>query len=140
MTDIPQTLNQLFFSAVDRFSTKRAAFRHKAAGAWHDLTHQHFAQRVRHTAMGLWELGIRPGDRVAILSGNRPEWAIADFGCLTARCPDVAIYPTLPARQVAYILRDCGAVAVFVADPEQYAKVAECRGELPDLQHVILFE
>jgi long-chain acyl-CoA synthetase len=136
----PETLNQLFFAAVDRFSTKRAALRYKLGGAWHDVTHQQFARRVRHTAMGLRELGVQPGDRVAILSPNRPEWAMADFGCLTARCPDVAIYPTLPARQVAYILKDSGAAAVFVADTEQYAKVAEYRASLPDLKHVILLE
>jgi long-chain acyl-CoA synthetase len=136
----PRTLNELFFAAVDRFGSKRAALQFKAGGTWHDITHQELARRVKLTAMGLRELGVRPGDRVAILSGNRPEWAIADFACLTARCADVPVYPTLPARQVAYLLRDAGAVAAFVADALQYAKVAETRGEAPDLKHVILFE
>ena len=67
--------------------------------------------------MGLRELGIRDGDRVAILSENRPEWAIADYACLAARCTDVPIYPTLPARQAEYILRDSGAVALLVSSP-----------------------
>jgi long-chain acyl-CoA synthetase len=136
----PQTLTQLFFDAVDQYSSKAAALRHKAGGKWHDLTHQELARRVRHTALGLKELGVRPGDRVAILSPNRPEWAIADYACLTARCADVPVYPTLPARQVAYVLRDSGAVAVFVSDRDQYAKIAETRGETPALRHVILFE
>jgi long-chain acyl-CoA synthetase len=136
----PQTLNQLFFDAVDRYSSKRAALQYKAGGAWHDITHQELARRVKQTALGLLELGVRPGDRVAILSGNRPEWAIADYACLTARCMDVPIYPTLPAKQAAYILRDSGAVAVFVADRAQYEKVAETRAEVPALRHVILFD
>jgi long-chain acyl-CoA synthetase len=136
----PQTLNQLFFDAVDRYSSKRAALQYKAGGAWHDITHQELARRVKQTALGLLELGVRPGDRVAILSANRPEWAIADFACLTARCMDVPIYPTLPAKQVAYILRDSGAVAVFVSDRAQYEKVAETRGEAPALRHVLLFD
>jgi long-chain acyl-CoA synthetase len=136
----PRTLNELFFSAVDRFGSKRAALQYKAGGAWHDITHQELARRVKLTALGLRELGVRPGDRVAILSPNRPEWAIADFACLTARCADVPVYPTLPARQVAYLLRDSQAVAAFVADHRQYEKVAETRGETPSLRHVILFE
>jgi long-chain acyl-CoA synthetase len=136
----PQTLNQLFFDAVDRFSSKRAAFQYKAGGAWHDITHQQLLQRVRQTALGLLELGVRPGDRVGILSANRPEWAVADYACLTARCVDVPVYPTLPAKQAAYVLRDSGAVAVFVSDRSQYEKVAETRAEAPALRHVILFD
>ncbi len=136
----PRTLNELFFAAVDRFGSKRAALQYKAGGTWHDITHQELARRVKLTALGLRELGVRPGDRVAILSSNRPEWAIADFACLAARCADVPVYPTLPARQVAYLLRDAGAVAAFVADARQYEKVAETRAEIPGLRHVILFE
>ncbi len=136
----PQNLNELFFGAIDRFSSKRAAMRYKANDAWHDITHQEMAQRVKHTALGLFEIGIEPGGKVAILSTNRPEWAIADFACLTARCPDVPIYPTLPAQQVAYILRNAGVTAAFVSDREQYAKIAEIRDDVPALQHVIMFE
>jgi len=135
----PTTLNDLFFLAVERYGSKAAALRYKARDTWHDITHEEMARRVKHAALGLRELGVQPGDRVAILSANRPEWAIADFACLTARCTDVPVYPTLPAKQAAYVLRDSGAVAVFVSDAEQYAKVAETRGELPALRHVILF-
>jgi long-chain acyl-CoA synthetase len=77
---------------------------------------------------------------VAILSENRPEWAIADYACLTAGCTDVPIYSTLPAKQVAYILRDAGAVAVFVSNAEQLAKIQEIRAEIPALRHVIAFD
>jgi long-chain acyl-CoA synthetase len=86
------------------------------------------------------ELGMRPGDRVAVLSENRPEWAIADFACLTARLADVPIYPTLPAQQVGYLLRDSGARAAFVQNGEQYEKVAAVRDEIPALDYVIVFE
>jgi long-chain acyl-CoA synthetase len=136
----PQTLTEMFFDAVDRYSSKAAALRYKAGGQWHDITHQALARRVKHTALGLLELGVRPGDKVGIMSANRPEWAIADFGCLTARCADVPVYPTLPTKQAAYVLRDSGVVATFVSDQEQYAKVAASRAELPALKHVITFE
>ena len=136
----PQNLNDLFFDAVERYSSKAAALRYKAGGAWRGITHQEMARRVKHTSLGLRELGVQPGDRVAIMSPNRPEWAIADFACLAARCADVPVYPTLPAKQAAYVLRDSGAVAAFVADAEQYAKVAATRADIPALRHVILFD
>lgn len=136
----PHSLNHLFFGAVDRLSTKRAAVRYKAEGTWRDISHQELARQVQHLALGLFELGLQPGDRIGILSHNRPEWAIADFASLTARCVDVAIYPTLTAKQVGYILRDAGATAVFVENREQYQKVASQRKELPDLRSIILFE
>ncbi|MBA3554734.1 MAG: long-chain fatty acid--CoA ligase, partial [Gemmatimonadales bacterium] len=89
---------------------------------------------------GLLELGVRRGDRVAILSENRPEWAIADYACLAARCTDVPIYPTLPSRQAEYILRDSGAVAILVSGETQLEKLTGVRDRLPALRHVIGFD
>ena len=136
---IPRTLVQLFFDAVERYSTKRAALRHRVNGVWKDVTHQELARRVHQSALGLIELGVQPGDRVAILSGNRPEWAMVDYASILARAVDVPIYPTLPPRHVRHILRDSGAKVVFASDPEQFQKIREIRHELPDLQHVIGF-
>ncbi len=135
-----RNLSQLFFEATERFAGKRAALRFKAAGAWQDLPYGDLERQVRHAALGLWELGIQPGDHVAILSQNRPEWAVADFACLTARCADVPVYPTLPTTQVKFILEDSAARAVFVENREQYEKVAAERESLPHLEHVILVE
>lgn len=135
----PETLTELFFGAVQRFSTKQAALRYKKDGSWHDITHQELARRVKHAALGLMELGIEPGDRVAILSENCPEWAIADYACLTSRCADVPVYPSIPAAQVAYVLRDSGAKAVFVQDEGQFNKVTAHRDQLPDLKRIITF-
>ncbi|MSR06588.1 MAG: long-chain fatty acid--CoA ligase [Gemmatimonadetes bacterium] len=137
--NVPRTIVQLFFDAVEHYSTKRAALRYRVNGAWRDVTHQELARRVRQSAFGLIELGIKPGDRVAILSGNRPEWAIVDYACILARAVDVPIYPTLPPRHVRHMLRDSGAKIAFVSDPEQFQKIREIRHELPDLQHVIGF-
>ena len=135
----PGTLNQLFFDAVERFD-KPDALQVKIDGRYQPISHRTLAERVRRTALGLRALGVQRGDRVGILSPNRPEWAIADFGCLTAQLADVPIYPTLPAEQIAYILRDASAVAVFVADAAQLAKIVEVRAQLPALRHVITFE
>lgn len=133
------TLTQLFFEAIDRYD-KPDALQVKVGGRYEPISHRTLLERVRHLARGLRSLGIAPGDRVAILSENRPEWAIADFACLTARVPDVAVYPILPPTQIAYILRDSGASAIFVSTTEQAAKVAEIRDTVPTLRHVIAFD
>jgi long-chain acyl-CoA synthetase len=134
----PGTLNQLFFDAVETFR-KPDALQVKRNGRYEPISHDTLAQRVRHTALGLTELGVRPGDRVAILSENRPEWAIADYACLMIGASDVPIYPNLPPEQIAYILRDSGSVVIFVSNPEQAAKITPIRGECPTLHHVITF-
>ncbi|MEJ7810060.1 MAG: long-chain fatty acid--CoA ligase [Gemmatimonadaceae bacterium] len=135
----PGTLTQLFFEAADRHD-KVVALQSKVGGKWQPISHRTLVERVRRAALGLRALGVGRGDRVAILAENRPEWAIADFACLTSGVTDVPIYPTLLAEHVAYILRDSGAVAVFVSTAEQAAKVRAARGGLPGLRAVIAFE
>lgn len=136
----PRTLNDLYFDAVARFGQRPVAFRIKQAGHWVATSWPAFHTAVQHAHAALRDLGLATGDRVAILSENRPEWAIADFACLTARLTDVPVYPTLPARQMQYILHDSGVRAIFVSSEAQLAKILEIRGELPALEHVILFD
>ncbi|MFL5595670.1 MAG: AMP-dependent synthetase/ligase [Gemmatimonadaceae bacterium] len=135
----PGTLNQLFFDAVSKHN-RPDALQVKRAGSYAGISHADVAERVRHAARGLSSLGVRRGDRVAILAENRPEWAIADFACLTAGLTDVPIYPTLPADQIAYILKDSGAVAIFVSNKVQAEKIREIRAQLPTLKTVIGFD
>jgi long-chain acyl-CoA synthetase len=134
----PGTLNQLFFSAIERYD-KPDALQVKVGGVYQPISHRTLADRARRTAMGLQALGVRRGDRVAILSENRPEWAIADYGCLTGGLTDVAIYPNLPPDQVAYILRDSGSSAVFVSTDAQAEKIRQIRPECPSVRCVIGF-
>ena len=133
----PGTLNRLFFGALAH--DKPDALQVKIKGKYTPISSRTVAERVRRLALGLQELGIQPGERVAIFSENRPEWAIADFACLTASLTDVPLYPNLPPEQAAYILNDCGAVAIFVSDAAQAAKIAEVRGKCSALRHVITF-
>jgi long-chain acyl-CoA synthetase len=135
----PGTLNQLFFDAVSKFN-RPDALQVKTGGAYRPISHREVADRVRRAARGLSSLGVRRGDRVAILSENRPEWAIADFACLTAGLTDVPIYPTIPPDQIAYILKDSAAVAIFVSTKEQAEKIRGIRSQLPALKTVIGFD
>ncbi|MGH7630715.1 MAG: AMP-dependent synthetase/ligase [Gemmatimonadales bacterium] len=136
----PRTLNDLFLLAVERFASKPAALRYKQGGRWHILTHTELRDRVLHTSLGFRELGLAPGDRIAILSENRPEWAIADFASLLLRAADVPLYPTLPPKYIEYILRDSGAAAICVSNAAQLAKIREIRPRLPSLRSVITFD
>jgi len=134
----PSTLNRLFFDAVAKFD-KPDALQVKRGGTFQPISSRALADQVRQVALGLQELGIKRGDRVAILSENRPEWAVADYAALTSGLTDVPLYPTLPAEQLPYLLNDSGAVAVFVSTPEQAAKIAQIKGECPAVRHVIGF-
>ena len=135
----PGTLNQLFFEAAERFK-KPDALQYKKDGSYRPISHAEVLERVRRLARGLSSLGVRRGDRVAILSENRPEWAIADFACLTAGMTDVPIYPTIPAEQIAFILKDSGATAIFVSNKEQAEKIRQIRSQLPALKAIVGFD
>src|SRR5438552_11611419 len=134
------TLTRRFFDAVEQHASHPAAFRYKTGGIWTPVPHREAAERVQAIALGLRELGIKEGDRVAILAETRLEWALVDYACLCARATDVPIYPTLPANQVEYILRDSGAAAVFCSTAAQVEKIQAVRAGLPALRHIIAFD
>jgi len=131
-------LAQLFLGAVDAYD-KPDALKYKQAGAWHSVSHKRLYDDVKRIALSLEALGVEPGDRVAILSENRPEWLMADFACVMARAISVPLYPVLPAEQIEYMVRDSEAKVAFVSDPEQLAKIEELRGAAPSLGHVVTF-
>lgn len=138
--ELPEgTLVELFLEAVDRLG-ERPALRFHRDGAWHDISYDETLEQVRRVSAALAALGLKRGDRAAILSWNRPEWAIADYGCLSAGVIDIPVYATLTAGQVAYILKDGGARLVFLSDAEQLEKVQEIRGECPELEWVVVFD
>src|SRR5690606_20532741 len=137
---MPATLNALFFEALENHRGLPAAYRHKVHGKWEAITHDELRQRVYATYAALRGLGLGDGDRVAIISENRIEWALADYACLAARCADVPVYPTLPTHHVEHLLRDSGSKAVFCSTSTQLEKVREIRDRLPDLKHVVVFD
>ena len=135
----PGTLNELFFKAARQWN-KTDAMLVRVDGQWQPISHATIVERVRRIALGLDALGVSRGDRVAILSENRPEWALADYACLTAGFADVPIYATLPAEQIPYLLDDSGATAIFVSSPAQAAKIASVRGKCSTCRYVIAFD
>ena len=137
--DVPQgTLVELFFRTVSRLSDN-PAYNVTGAGA-RTYTYAEVRDVARRGAAALAASGVGRGDRAAILSENRVEWALADWSCLCAGVVDVPIYSTLPAVQVAYILKDSGASLVFVSDAEQLAKAREAVAGLDHEVEIVVFD
>ena len=115
-----------------------AAFARKVDGAWRTVTSREFAAQVTALAAGLIAAGVEVGDRIAVMSGTRYEWMLCDFAIWTAGAVSVPVYETSSPAQVAWILRDSGAVAVFVEN-QKYAALVEEAGA-PSVRHVWLMD
>ncbi len=134
------TLSGLFLDAVDRGYDRPAFQRFVSDTELASISHQEAYAAVRAVAGGLDGLGLVPGDRAAILSENRPEWALADYACLCARIIDVPIYSTLLPHQIEYLLNNSGSRLIFVSTREQLEKIAEIRSSCPTLEYVVVFD
>ena len=115
------TLNEIFFSATERNLDRVMLYRE--VGKWLPLASSDLRRNVAGTARALRQCGVRQGDRVAILSENRPEWSTADFAILLLGAVTVPVYATLTPEQTAYTLSDSGATVVFVSTEHQLRKV-----------------
>ena len=115
------TLNDIFFAATERNLDRMMLYRE--SGKWLPISSSDLHRNVAGTVHALQEWGIRKGDRVAILSENRPEWSTADFAILLLGAVTVPVYSTLTPEQTAYTLRDSGASVVFVSTEHQLRKI-----------------
>ena len=137
--DEPKTLVQVFEQAVQKHN-RPDALNYKSGSSWKPISSDEMLRRIRNIAAGLYSLGIKRGDRVAILSESRLEWTLADAGCLFAGAIDVPIYPTLTPGQVRYILNDSGARLLFVAHERKFNEVREAVSSCPAVEHVVFWE
>lgn len=112
----------------------------KRNGAWRPISAEQFGHSVRALSLGLNALGIQPNQTVALLSENRPEWAMSDYAIVCAGAWTVPIYTTLPAAQVEPLLVDCKARAIIVSPADNLAKVESIHGGCPELEYVIAME
>jgi long-chain acyl-CoA synthetase len=115
------TLNDIFFAAVERNLDRMMMYRE--AGKWLPVTSREFGQGVARTARALHAWGVRAGDRMAILSENRPEWPMADMASLLLGAVTVPLYTTLTAEQTAFVLNDSGCRAIFLSSDQQLHKI-----------------
>lgn len=119
---------------------KDDALNHKTGNEWINISAVEFVDRVRHVALGLADLGVKPGDRVALLSENRPEWSIADLAILSLGAINVPIYTTQAVDQIRYILTDAGVRAIFVSNKKLFKHAASALDGLDFLDRIIFFD
>jgi long-chain acyl-CoA synthetase len=133
-----ETLAQVLMNTVSSYP-KPDFMLAKKDGAYAPLSTKDFGDRVRHFSLGLRELGLRPGEKMVILSENRPDWVIADFAALCRGALTVPIYTTLVSEQVRYIIDDSDAAIVVVSNEEQWRKIEAARSGLGKVRHYITF-
>src|SRR3954465_3433213 len=119
---------------------EQPAARFKRDGEWQDISYREFAQAVSELARGLIDLGLEPGERVALLCTTRVEWSLIDFAITSAGGVVVPIYPTNSPDECAWVIGDSESRFVIVEDEAQGAKVAAVRDRLPKLEDVLAID
>jgi long-chain acyl-CoA synthetase len=132
-------LAMLFLQRVEA-SADKEAFRYPENGGWTSVTWSQTAERVDALAAGLLSLGIAAEDRIGIASTTRFEWILADLAIMCAGAATTTVYPSTNAEDTAYILADSESRIVFAEDDKQVGKLAERRGDLPNLAKVVVFD
>ena len=135
----PTTLVEVF-EYIARVHPRSDTLNYKRDGRWTPISSDEFLRRVRDLAAGFLSLGVKRGDRVAILSESRPEWTLTDAACMFATAIDVPIYPTLSPPQVRYILKDSGARVLVVQNEEKLSQLREILRECSAIEYVVLFD
>ncbi len=132
-----RTLNDVFFTLLERNSDRVMLSREN--GKWRTISAQQLRSWVYATARQLQSWGVHKGDRVVLLSENRPEWAVADFACLLLGAVDVPIYATQTGEQCLFVLQNSDASVAFVSSRQQYEKLAAVRGQTK-LKYIVLMD
>ena len=133
------TLPALLARRAER-TPRRVALREKEFGIWQEITWADYLDRVRRFSLGLAALGVRPGDRVAIVGDNRPEWTIAQLAAQTLGALPLGLYQDAVAAELAVLLEAASPRVVVAEDQEQVDKVLEVREGLPALEHIVHYD
>ncbi|MEU1820061.1 AMP-dependent synthetase/ligase [Streptomyces roseifaciens] len=132
----PPTLAVLAQWAAGQYGPQPAQ-RFRRGGGWAELTYAGLWEAVQETGRGLMALGVRPGDRVAVLSETGPAWTRTHFGALAAGAVVVPVYPTAGDEELTWVLADSGASVAVCGTADLAARVTAVRGGLPELRHVV---
>ncbi|MDQ3477232.1 MAG: AMP-binding protein, partial [Actinomycetota bacterium] len=130
---------RLFLERVEQ-TPGRPAYRFPQGDGWTSITWAQTGDRVRDVAAGLVALGVEAGQRVAIASGTRYEWIVADLAIMCAGAATTTVYPSSMSSDVAFILADSESRVVFAEDDSQVAKLREVRSEIPLVTAVVVFD
>jgi long-chain acyl-CoA synthetase len=135
----PTTLPELFERAAKEYALEDS-LNYKSDGEWKPISSAEIVERAENIALGLYSLGLRKGDRAAILAPNSPEWTLVDAGCQFAGVIDVPIYTTLSAESVRYIIDDSAARILFLNDREAYERINTAIENCVSVEKFVLFD
>jgi long-chain acyl-CoA synthetase len=137
--ELRRSVGQMFFDRVAA-TPDTVAYSFPVHDIWHEVSWRQTADRVVKLAAGLISLGVQPEQRVAIASGTRYEWVLADLAIMSAGAATTTVYPSTMASDVAYIVGDSGSRVVFAEDDHQVAKLRDSRADLPDVSTVVTID
>ncbi len=136
---MPDTLSRMFLHFTAAYP-KNDMLMSKAGGAYRPISTADFALAVKEISLGLKSLGLRPGDKLVLLSENRPEWIMVDYAALCAGGVTVPVYTSLTPEQIRYIIQDSEATIVVCSTKEMWSKIEAVREDLPKVAHAVLIE
>jgi len=137
--NIPQTIPHFCFESWRRHN-KSDALSHKVKDVWEHFSGEAIIEKIKRIALGLADLGVKAGDRVAIISENRPEWSFTDLAILSLRAVNVPIYTTQAFEQIRYILEDSGAKILFISGAKILKHAENAIQSVERLEKLIFFD
>jgi long-chain acyl-CoA synthetase len=136
---LPQTIPHYCIESFRR-NAKGDALSYKINDRWHQISGAAAVERIKNIALGLFNLGVRPGDRVAVISENRPEWSLTDLALLSLRAINVPIYTTQAVEQIRYILEDSGARLLIASGRKIYKHAEAAIDSVEQIEKIIFFD
>ena len=136
---IPQTIPHFCLESF-RLNNKRDALSYKLEDVWKHLSGAEVIEKIKNIALGLADLGVKAGDKIAIISENRPEWSLTDIAILSLRAVNVPIYTTQAVEQIRYILEDSGAKMLFVSGKKLWKHAENAIQSVERLEKLVFFD
>ena len=136
---LPQTLPHYCIESFRR-NRKPDALGYKIGDVWKHISGEEVIEKIKRLALGLAALGVKAGDRIAIISENRPEWSLTDLAILSLRAVNVPIYTTQAVEQIRYILEDSGAKMLFISGKKLLKHAEDAIQSVERLEKLIFFD
>jgi long-chain acyl-CoA synthetase len=133
------TLPKAFLDRAQK-KPQRVAMRWKHLGIWRSITWSEYLEQTKRVALGLYALGVRRGDHIAIIGENKPEWIFSAFGAMCNGAVYVGIYTTNPTKECEYVVGHSGSVVYLCEDEEQLDKALEFRANTPALKKMVVWD
>lgn len=134
----PNSLADFYYYQLEN-NPKKDAFTQKVNGNWVSLSSKDFVEKSVLLSKGLLDLGVKKGDRIAIIANNRTEWHLTDLAAQQIGVVNVPIYSNINPEDYSYILNDCGAKVIFLADKEVLDKILTIKNEVPNVEHIFSY-